>query len=73
MRLGSAYLSGAGKPPTLHNTAEGIENGLGCEVLGGDQVDEVLLAGFLLRLMLTYCRCCGHAAVVRRCEAPPIA
>lgn len=33
---------------TLHNTAERIEHGLGCEVLRGNQIDEVFLAILLL-------------------------
>lgn len=35
-------------PLTLHDTAQGIEHSLGGEVFRGDQVDEVLLASFLL-------------------------
>lgn len=34
---------------TLHNTAKRIENSLRCEVLRGNQVDEVLLALLLLQ------------------------
>jgi hypothetical protein len=32
----------------LHHTAESIEDSLRSKVLGGNQVDEVLLAAFLL-------------------------
>lgn len=42
-------------PRTLHHTAQGIEDGLGGEVLGGDQVNEVLLAVFLLELVSAGC------------------
>lgn len=34
--------------PTLHDTPKGVQHGLGGEVLGGDEVDEVLLAFFFL-------------------------
>lgn len=32
----------------MHHTAQCIENSLGCEVFGGDEVNEVLLTFFLL-------------------------
>lgn len=32
----------------MHHTPQRIENSLGCEVLGGNEVDEVLLTFFLL-------------------------
>lgn len=35
---------------TLHDTSERIQHSLACEVLRGNQVDEVLLPAFLLRL-----------------------
>lgn len=34
---------------TLHGTAEGVQNSLRGEILGGNEVDEVPLAFFLLR------------------------
>ncbi len=38
--------------PTLHDTAQGIEHGLGGEVFGGDEIDEVLLSVFLLEAVV---------------------
>lgn len=32
----------------MHHTTQRVENSLGCEVFGGDEVDEVLLTIFLL-------------------------
>jgi hypothetical protein len=49
--LVSTVVSGSGvsfRVLILHHTAEGIEDSLGGEVLGGNEVDEMLLTFFLL-------------------------
>jgi len=46
-----------GEARTLHHTAERIENGLRSKVLGGNQVNKVLLAGFLLALGSAIAQC----------------
>lgn len=52
LRLARAeQCGGVPETHTLHHTAQRIEDGLRGEILGGDQVDKVLLAVFLLELV----------------------
>lgn len=41
----------------MHHTSKRIKDGLGCEILRGNQVDKVLLAFFLLRLVSASLSC----------------
>ena len=48
---------------TLHDTTKGIKNSLGCKVLRGDQVNEVLLTFFLLGMVLAAGPSIGELAI----------
>src|SRR6266536_996230 len=72
LKRGQSMVVWLGRRHTLHHTAQCIEDCLGCEVLGRNKVDEMLLSSFFLLLQVSGLWGCGggggHASSLTFCR-----